>query len=287
MVQEGRKSKERCTSKNAMGANIAPIGRGRIQRAAIAAARESRRIMAGTRRRHDPARTPAKLPERHPLLLVAGELEGMQRERVRLKDRRYRRFQAGVRAPSPDRRPKMYGMVNNAIKEMILAEHGDRVWRMVKEQAGVTHEVFLSNEPYPDSVTYGLIQSASSILAVPSADVLHRLGIWWILKTGREGYGHLMQSGGGNLREFLRNLPNFHTRIMMMFPDLNPPEFECEEVGPDAMRLHYRSSRQGLAPFVGGLLQGLSEMFATPIAVTHELSAGSGADHDVFLVNWK
>jgi hypothetical protein len=96
-----------------------------------------------------------------------------------------------------------------------------------------------------------------------------------------------MQSGGKSLPEFLRNLPNFHTRIMMMFPDLKPPEFECEEVGTHELRLHYRSSRKGLAPFVGGLLQGLGEMFETPIVVTHELSVESGADHDVFLINWE
>jgi hypothetical protein len=74
---------------------------------------------------------------------------------------------------------------------------------------------------------------------------------------------------------------------MMMFPDLKPPEFECSEAGPTAMRLHYRSSREGLAPFVVGLLYGLGEMFATTIEVSHERSVAGGADHDVFLINWE
>lgn len=181
----------------------------------------------------------------------------------------------------------MYGMVNNAIKDLILAEHGDQAWRLVKDRAEVEDEIFLSNEPYPDATTYRLIQAASSVLEIPAEVVLHRFGMWWVLKTGREGYGHLMQSGGKNLPEFLRNLPNFHTRIMMMFPDLKPPEFECEETEPGALRLHYRSSRKGLAPFVGGLLHGLGEMFKTPVVVTHERSVESGADHDVFLISWE
>ncbi len=180
----------------------------------------------------------------------------------------------------------MYGMVNNAVKELILAEYGADVWRLIKDRADVVDEVFLSNEPYPDDITYRLIAAASSELKIPAEAVLHRFGMWWILKTGREGYGHLMNSGGKTLHEFLRNLPNFHTRIMMMFPDLKPPEFECEEAGPGVLRLHYRSSRKGLAPFVVGLLYGLGEMFETPIVVSHESSIERGADHDVFLITW-
>jgi len=181
----------------------------------------------------------------------------------------------------------MYGMVNNAIKELILSEYGDQIWQRIKERAGVADEVFLSNESYPDETTYHLVQSAACELEVPAEAVLHRFGRWWVLKTGLEGYGHLMQSGGRTLPEFLRNLPNFHTRIMMMFPDLKPPEFECSDAGPDALRLHYRSSRIGLAPFVVGLLYGLGEMFETPIEVSHEQSVESGADHDVFLISWE
>ncbi len=181
----------------------------------------------------------------------------------------------------------MYGMVNNAIKELILAEHGDQVWERIKKRADVVNEVFLSNEPYPDETTYRLVEASASELEMTAEAVLQRFGMWWVLKTAREGYGHLLQNCGRTLPEFLRNLPNFHTRIMMMFPELRPPEFECSDAEPDSLRLHYRSSRKGLAPFVVGLLYGLGEMFETTIHVAHERSVGSGADHDVFLISWE
>jgi hypothetical protein len=36
-----------------------------------------------------------------------------------------------------------------------------------------------------------------------------------------------------------------------------------------------------------GLLEGLGELFATPVTICHEQRQEDGADHDVFQVNWK
>jgi hypothetical protein len=65
----------------------------------------------------------------------------------------------------------MYGMVNNAIKELILAEHGDQVWQRIKKRADVVNEVFLSNEPYPDETTYRLVEASASELEMTAEAV--------------------------------------------------------------------------------------------------------------------
>ena len=106
------------------------------------------------------------------------------------------------------------------------------------------------------------------------------------METARKGYGHLMEAGGRNLAEFLIKLPNFHTRIVMIFPELKPPEFECTDITANSLRLHYHSDRPGLAPFVVGLVEGLGEMFATEVEVLQEESVAAGAGHDVFKVSW-
>lgn len=181
----------------------------------------------------------------------------------------------------------MYGMVNKAVQELIISQHGEEVWQRIRTRAGVEEEMFISNEPYPDEITYRLVGAASEVLSVPAAEILRTFGRWWILHTAMEGYGHLMKAGGRTLPEFLINLPNFHTRIVLMFPHLRPPEFECTDVTADSLRLHYHSHRRGLAPFVTGLLEGLGEMFKTPVTVNHEQGLDAGAPHDVFLVGWK
>ena len=180
----------------------------------------------------------------------------------------------------------MYGMVNKAVQDLLIANHGMEVWLRIKARAGVEDEVFISTQAYPDEVTYRLVGAASEVLGLSAAQVLHEFGRWWVLKTARHGYGHLLKAGGRNLGEFLQNLPNFHTRIMMIFPALQPPEFQCTDAAPGQLRLHYRSHRRGLSAFVIGLLHGLAEMFAVTAEVTHEQSRDAGADHDVFRITW-
>lgn len=180
----------------------------------------------------------------------------------------------------------MYGMVNKAVEEMVRERFGEEAWERIKLEAGVDVEVFISNEPYPDDVTYKLVGAASAVLEIPAADVLQAFGEYWVLVTAHEGYGSLMRAGGRSLPEFLQNLPSFHTRVSMIFPKLQPPRFNCTDVTASSLRLHYHTHREGLTAFVVGLLQGLGKMFETPIRIEAVERRDQGADHDVFLVTW-
>ena len=159
----------------------------------------------------------------------------------------------------------MYGMVNKAIEQMVCARFGVDTWERVRARAGVDVDVFVSNEPYPDSVTYSLVGAASTELGMPAEAVLEAFGEHWVLVTAREGYGPLLRAGGRTLPEFLRNLPDLHTRIAMILPELRPPQFLVTDLGPRSLKLHYRTPREGLTAFVVGLLRGLAKMFTTEI----------------------
>ncbi len=181
----------------------------------------------------------------------------------------------------------MYGMVNKAIEEMVCRNHGEEVWEKIKAKAGIEVDVFMTNEGYPDELTYKLVAAASEVLGVPAGDILVGFGEHWVLYTAQEGYGGLMRAGGDNLPEFLRNLPDFHTRVTMVFPKLQPPRFHCTDITDRSLKLHYISHREGLAPFVVGLMQGLGKMFKTPVTVRLLEAKADGADHDVFDVTWE
>ena len=181
----------------------------------------------------------------------------------------------------------MYGLVNKALEEMVASAHGPETWERIKAEAGVDVEMFLAHEAYPDDVTYSLAGAASKVLGAPVPELLEAFGVHWVTKTAPAGYGQLMDSGGRSLAEFLKNLPAFHTRVGLIFPHLQPPVFACSDAGPRSLRLHYRSHRAGLAPFVVGLLKGLGERFRTPLIVTPAVVRGEGADHDEFLLEWE
>ncbi|MEN9685515.1 MAG: hypothetical protein RLZZ28_1301 [Bacteroidota bacterium] len=180
----------------------------------------------------------------------------------------------------------MYGIVNNAIEEMVLQNFGEDKWAEIKKRSKVDIDFFLSNEPYDDAITYDLATTAADVLGITVSEVLIAFGEHWILKTGKERYGGLLKTGGESLRAFLLNLPNFHNRIMLLYPKLTPPEFKISNIEERSVHVHYFSKREGLQDFVKGLLQGLGKLYETATIITLLQSRNDGENHEIFKVNW-
>jgi hypothetical protein len=178
----------------------------------------------------------------------------------------------------------MYGLVNKAIEDLVRNHHGDATWDRIRREAAVDVEVFVSNQAYPDDITYRLIGSASSILDVPAEAILESFGEYWMLFTARTGYGDLLEQSGNDWKDFILNLPNFHTRLGLIFPELQPPVFDCAAAEGDAVRVDYNSRRTGLAPMVVGLLKGIGRLYSTELAVQQIASRAEGESCDSFLV---
>ncbi len=197
--------------------------------------------------------------------------------------------QSSRSAISPELPPSpflMHGLVNKAIEELVTTGYGEEKWEAIKAKAGVDVEVFISNEGYSDEITYKLVGAASEVLGLSVREVLIAFGEHWVLKTALHGYGAMMRSGGGSLKEFLINLPNFHTRVQMIYPQLQPPRFECQDITDTSMSLHYHTHRPGLTDFVVGLVQGLGKLYTTPVTVRIAAQKTEGADHDIFDIHW-
>ena len=178
----------------------------------------------------------------------------------------------------------MYGIVNQAIQGLVVDNFGQNKWELINKLSGVNNDYFISDESYDDDITFELVAAASEVLEIPSEEILRAFGEYWILKTGYEKYGDLMKAGGDNFFEFMRNLPNFHGRIMLIYPNLNPPEFMVEPLGERELVLHYYSIRQGLTAFVIGLINGLAKMFSESIEIKLLKSEYTDVWHDVFHV---
>jgi len=180
----------------------------------------------------------------------------------------------------------MYGIVNKAIEDLVITNFGEEKWEAIKERSGVDIDFFISSEPYDDDVTFKLAVAVSEEMNMSISDVLIAFGEWWVIKTTTEKYPGLMDSGGNNLKDFLINLPNFHNRVMLIYPKLTPPEFKVSEVSEKSLNLHYFSKREGLQDFVRGLIQGLGKMFNTPVEIELVQTRDDGDSHEIFKVSW-
>ena len=180
----------------------------------------------------------------------------------------------------------MYGLVNDAIKGLLISNYGESTWEAVREASRVELKDFISHECYDDSVTYELATAASQVLNVPLSDVLFAFGEYWVLVTAKEKYSVMLSTGGVSLKDFLVNLPGFHSRVMLLFPKLTPPEFKVENIADRSLDLHYISEREGLKDMVLGLLNGLGKLFETPTKVKLTECREWGHTHEVFHVSW-
>ena len=180
----------------------------------------------------------------------------------------------------------MYGLVNKAIQDLAVQLGGERAWAEVKSRAAVDVESLVSMDVYHDDMTYRLVEAASAVFRLPAEEVLRAFGRHWVLYTGREGYGAVFETMGRTLPEFLGNLDAMHARLSLSMPELRPPSFVCEQERDEQVRVHYWSGREGLAPMVIGLLEGLGELFELEVTVVHDVLRTEGQDHDEFVVHY-
>ena len=180
----------------------------------------------------------------------------------------------------------MYGLINKAVKGLVVGQFGADAWNRIRERAGVQDDEFLSMEGYEDKVTYDLVGAASEELDLPPDKILEAFGQYWVEYTAVEGYGDLLDSAGDTLSEFLSNLDQLHARVKLAFPDLKPPRFAVTDEDEHGLVLHYYSDRPGLGPLVTGLIHGLGKRFGNELDVSMSRDDSDGNEHDVFVIRY-
>jgi heme-NO-binding protein len=171
----------------------------------------------------------------------------------------------------------MYGMVNNAIRSFVIERYGSEAWTEVCREAGIDRGEFAAVLPYDDQVSMEIIARSANVTRNSVPDLLHDIGRYWVGFAARSSFGPLIRFGGSRFDEFLGNLDLMHSKIKASLPELAPPSFHVEALEGDLVRVTYRSTRDGLFPFVEGLFEGLSDHFRQPVVIAGFESLGPAA----------
>ncbi|MFM1960767.1 MAG: hypothetical protein RL588_2284 [Pseudomonadota bacterium] len=155
----------------------------------------------------------------------------------------------------------MYGMIHRAAREMVTDAGGARLWNNILTRSGLQDEAFISGLSYPDEMTLGLIGAVAQEMNLSLEETLVRFGRYWIGFADASAYSPLMTMAGDDIFDFCRNLDRMHASIQVSLPDVDVPSFRVLEMGETFIRLAYVSNRDGLEPFVTGLLEGLLQRF--------------------------
>jgi phosphopantetheine adenylyltransferase len=180
----------------------------------------------------------------------------------------------------------MYGMINDAIREMALVELREGEWNSICASLDIPMK-FGRMTTYDDAVTYQLVTAISETLGLPVDDLLKEFGKFWIQYAAKTHYGSLLKMFGSSFEECLNNLNFMHAHMGNSMPDLVPPTFVVQQETPETVLVHYTSKRPGLAPMVIGLLDGLAAYYGRTVNVTQidEENAAEAQDTHKFLVN--
>jgi guanylate cyclase soluble subunit beta len=147
------------------------------------------------------------------------------------------------------------------MRQMVTESYGDDTWLQVLAASGLPENAFLATQSYDDTFTYALAGAVSEVLDTPLDECLELFGQYWMNTFAPEDYELLLRASGDNIFEFLENLDALHDRITTTFVNYRPPSFSLERHSENSATVHYVSSRQGLAPFVIGLLKGMQNRF--------------------------
>jgi hypothetical protein len=168
----------------------------------------------------------------------------------------------------------VYGMINEAMRRLVTETAGAEAWAGIAARADAP-ETFASLHYYDDALTYELVGAASDELGSPAADLLRAFGHYWSTRVGPENYADILGATGTDVVSVLSNLDEMHARLQTLYPDLRPPSFSLVDAGVNVFEVRYSSEREGLEPFVVGLLEGLGDLYGTPATV--EQVAGTAA----------
>jgi len=161
----------------------------------------------------------------------------------------------------------MYGVINKSLKEMVIEQFGMERWESVLSRSGVPADSFLSMRSYDDECTYALAHACADELQIPLPDALRAFGAHWVEHTLNNEYSTLVTATGSHLVQFLENLNTLHDKISSTFLNYRPPSFDIDQTNENHVGIMYTSQRQGLTPFVEGLLLALGRRFQQEVEI--------------------
>jgi hypothetical protein len=66
----------------------------------------------------------------------------------------------------------MYGLVNQAVKDLVTTNFGEEKWDLICKKTGFNEKNFVAMKAYPDALTFELVGAAVEILKMDAGAIL-------------------------------------------------------------------------------------------------------------------
>lgn len=154
----------------------------------------------------------------------------------------------------------MYGMIHRALLLMLDEKLGPAA-NPLHASRQAHPELFLSMSVHSDDATVGMLQQGAAAVGQPLPAFMTEFGEYWVSFADQGAYAGLMRAAGETLPQFISNLDRLHTGVRDALPTALTPSFRLIRATETEVLVGYASTREGLGPFVQGLLQALVRRF--------------------------
>jgi hypothetical protein len=175
----------------------------------------------------------------------------------------------------------MAGLIFTSFKNFITSNFDGIVWLNVKKLAQLNFDEDDINQSFDDQMGILMVNTLSTLVNIPSNTLLNQMGVFFVQKTIQEKYGNIIFAGGLSLEEFINNLPKFHSKMLSLLQNTDPPDLVVERIEAKKFLLHYYSNRTGMIEFLIGILEGIAQIFKTPIALKIQDNQTLHKQHDI------
>lgn len=177
----------------------------------------------------------------------------------------------------------MYGIIYVAIKDYAEAAFSPDIWQSILDESGLSVNLNSTELPYNEDKIFSFAEAICKVCNTPMDTVLYGMG-YQVPVTTSQKYPEVMLSRGDSLQEYLLNLPAFHNRISLIYPELTPPEFRITQADDNGIEIQYLYNRKDITPYVLGYLSGITRYFNQSGEV--KVSPATDSRHLAFNISW-
>ncbi|HED13982.1 MAG TPA: heme NO-binding protein [Gammaproteobacteria bacterium] len=174
----------------------------------------------------------------------------------------------------------MKGVIFNVFDTFVVERFGADAYEALLDSCTLqTREPFVGPGTYPDADFAELIIKASQQLNLPTPDLLRAFGHFCLPRLV-DKLPELLE--GHTAKSFLLSVENVvHIEVHKLYADALTPTFRYLDPAPSHLSIQYSSPRR-LCHLMEGLLDGVSEHFATTISYHQSQCMLDGAESCVF-----
>lgn len=162
----------------------------------------------------------------------------------------------------------MHGVLGAAIQNYICTEFGMACWQETSAAAKVPGQRFEPMLKYDDHLLDDVLDELGRYLERETDDLLEDLGTYLVTSKDMTWLPRLLQFGGVNYADFIRQLPQVPKRVALAAFDFGLPKLCVENLQKGQFDLHVKTELNQWCSILVGLLRSMGDQYGTLCAVT-------------------